>query len=262
MPEDFAPDGLRPEAFDPDAEALVVAVQGFEGPLDLLLTLARGQKVDLLRISILELAEGYLGFVAEARRMRIELAADYLVMAAWLAFLKSRLLLPKPPADGGPSAEEMAARLAWRLQRLEAVRRAAARLMDQPQLGRDRFARGVTEGGKPVARTEWGATLPDLLKAYAGLRSRSAYQPLHMRRAPVLALEEAYARLREMLDLAHDWGALAAFLPPDWMGAPERRRSAVASTFAATLEMARRGAVEIRQDAPFAPLWLRPVRRA
>jgi segregation and condensation protein A len=261
MPEDFAPDGLRSEAFDPDAEGLMVAVEGFEGPLDLLLTLARGQKVDLLRISILELAEGYLAFVAEARRMRIELAADYLVMAAWLAFLKSRLLLPKPPADGGPSAEEMAAQLAWRLQRLEAVRRAAARLMDQPQLGRDRFARGAPEGGKPVARTEWRATLPDLLKAYAALRSRAAYQPLHMRRAPVLALEEAFARLREMLGLAHDWGTLAAFLPPDWLGAPERRRSAIASTFAATLEMAKRGAVEIRQDAPFAPLWLRPVRR-
>lgn len=254
MPEDFAP--------EIDAEALVVAVDGFEGPLDLLLTLARGQKVDLLKISILQLAEGYLAFVAEARRMRIELAADYLVMAAWLAFLKSRLLLPKQAREEGPSAEEMAARLAWRLQRLEAVRRAAARLMDQPRLGRDHFARGAAEGSAPVARTDWRATLPDLLKAYAAIKTRAAYQPLHMRRAPVLALEEAFARLREMLGLAHDWGTLAVFLPPDWMGGPERRRSAVASTFAATLELAKRGMVELRQDAPFAPLWLRPVRDA
>jgi segregation and condensation protein A len=259
MPEDLSPDEL--DGFEADAaEALVVDVDGFEGPLDLLLTLARGQKVDLRRISILKLAESYLAFIAEARRLRIELAADYLVMAAWLAFLKSRLLLPRRATDEGPSAEDMAARLAFQLQRLEAVRRAAARLFDRPQLGRDVFARGAPEDSGPVRRAEWTATLADLLKAYGAIKTRAAYEPLHLRRAPVLTLDEAYRRLREMLGGARDWATLAAYLPPDWQGSPERRRSAAASTFVAALELAKKGLVEIRQDRPFAPLLLRPLK--
>ncbi len=256
MPDDFSP------PFNDEAEAaLVVDIDGFEGPLDLLLTLARGQRVDLRRVSILQLSEQYLDFVAQAQRLRIELAADYLVMAAWLAFLKSRLLLP-PPAEGeGPSGEELAARLAWRLERLEAIRRAAARLMARDRLGEHVFARGEVETAAPRKRTEWRATLPDLLRAYAALKTREAYAPLHLQRAPVMALEDALARLREMMGDAVDWGALSAWLPPDWRGDAKRRRSALASTFAATLELARRGEVELRQEAPFAPLLLRRAAR-
>lgn len=259
MADDFAPGFPQPGAADPaEAEALRLDIEGFEGPLDLLLTLARSQKVDLRRISILQLAEQYLRFVAEARRLRIELAADWLVMAAWLAFLKSRLLLPAAPADGGPSGEEMAARLARQLERLEAIRRAAERLMARDQLGRDFFARGEPEAPEDARRTAWGATLADLLKAYAAVRTREAYQPLHMRRAPVYTLEMAFERLRAALPGMRDWATLSLFLPHEWIDTPERRRSAIASTFVAALELARRGEAELRQEAPFAPLHLRP----
>jgi segregation and condensation protein A len=251
MPEDFAP-------FDEadETEALLVDVDGFEGPLDLLLTLARSQKVDLRRISILKLAESYLAFVAEARRLRIELAADYLVMAAWLAYLKSRLLLPERPTEQGPSADELAARLAWRLERLEAMRAAAERLMNRDRLGVDRFARGAPEG--EIARSaEWSVTLADLLRAYAAVKTRDAYEPLHMKRPPVFTLEDAFARLSRMLGGGVEWRALWSFLPAEWLDTQQRRRTAAASTFAAMLELARRGTLELRQEAPFAPLELR-----
>jgi segregation and condensation protein A len=251
MPEDLAPGDGAAE------EALVVDVGGFEGPLDLLLTLAQSQKVDLRRVSILALAEQYLAFVSEARRLRIELAADYLVMAAWLAFLKSRLLLPQPKGDAGPSGEELAARLAERLARLEAVRRAAALLMARDRLGSDVFARGMPETAPAAAPGGWTATLADLLRAYAAIRSRGAYAPLHLKRPAILTLEEAFARLSAALGGAVDWADLAAFLPADWRESPERRRTAAASTFVAALELAKRGAVELRQSAPFAPLYLR-----
>jgi segregation and condensation protein A len=251
MPEDLAPHGGAAD------EALVVDLGGYEGPLDLLLTLAQSQKVDLRRVSILALAEQYLAFVTEARRLRIELAADYLVMAAWLAFLKSRLLLPQPKGDPGPSAEDLAARLAERLARLEAVRRAAALLMARDRLGADVFARGMPEAAAPAAPGGWTATLADLLRAYAAIRSRGAYAPLHLQRPAVLTLEDAFARLSAALGAAVDWADLAAFLPADWRDSPERRRTAAASTFVAALELAKRGAVELRQAAPFAPLHLR-----
>lgn len=251
MPEDLAPrDGAA-------EEALVVDVGGFEGPLDLLLTLAQSQKVDLRRVSILALAEQYLAFVSEARRLRIELAADYLVMAAWLAFLKSRLLLPQPKGDAGPTGEDLAARLAERLARLEAVRRAAALLMARDRLGSDVFACGMPETAPAAAPGGWTATLADLLRAYAAIRSRGAYAPLHLKRPAILTLEEAFARLSAALGGAADWADLAAFLPADWRESPERRRTAAASTFVAALELAKRGAVELRQSAPFAPLYLR-----
>ncbi len=252
MPEDFAP---GPNAGT--SEALLVDVGGFEGPLDLLLTLAQSQKVDLRRISILALAEQYLAFVAEARRLRIELAADYLVMAAWLAFLKSRLLLPAPKGAEGPDAETLAARLAERLAHLEAVRRAAALLMARDRLGIEVFARGAPEAPPPAAPGGWTATLADLLRAYAAIRARGAYAPLHLERPPILTLDEAFARLSAALGCAPDWTDLAAFLPEDWRDSPARRRSAAASTFVAALELARRGAVELSQAAPFAPLRLR-----
>ena len=255
MPEDFAPgtDATEAEPID----GLILEIDGFEGPLDLLLTLAQGQKVDLRCISILQLAEQYLRFIAEARRLRIELAADYLVMAAWLAFLKSRLLLPKPAAEDGPSGEELAARLARQLARLESIRRAAAQLMAQDRLGQQVFARGMPEALAVRKQVHWQVGLGDLLRAYASIQTRESYQPLHMQRAPVLTLEDAYARLSSIMGDGVDWSSLQLFLPDAWADTPQRRRSATASTFAAALELARRGELEMRQSAPFAPLYLR-----
>jgi segregation and condensation protein A len=254
MPEDFAPDA---GADATPIDALILDIDGFEGPLDLLLTLAQGQKVDLRCISILQLAEQYLRFVSEAQRLRIELAADYLVMAAWLAFLKSRLLLPKASPEEGPSGEELAARLARQLAQLEAIRRAAAQLMAQDRLGQQIFARGMPERLDTRKQVEWQVTLGDLLRAYAAVQTRGSYQPLHMQRAPVLTLDDAFERLCGILGSAVDWSALQHFLPETWADTPQRRRSATASTFAAALELARRGEVELRQSAPFAPLYLR-----
>ena len=256
MPDDL-PD-LDPEGFGAaeEAEALRLDIAGYEGPLDLLLALARKQQVDLRRVSILQLSEQYLAFIAEARRLRIELAADYLVMASWLAFLKSRLLLPAATEDG-PSGEELAARLARRLEHLEAIRRAAARLMARDQKGRDFFPRGAPEHVAVKTTREWDSTLSDLLRAYARLRAAPTKGPLALKRPEVLTLERAYARLREMLGDAAEWADIARFLPDDWATTPMRRRSAVASTFAASLELAKRGEVELRQDAHFTPLRLR-----
>ena len=255
MPDDF---------FDPEttearlaAEALVVDVDGYEGPLDLLLTLARSQKVDLRRVSILRLAEQYLGFVEAAKRLRIELAADYLVMAAWLAFLKSRLLLPPDPAEEGPSGEEMAAHLAFQLERLEAMRDAAARLMARDQLGRDVFARGETEKVTRDVRVTWTASLIDLMRAYARIKTRDDFTPLHLGRGPVFTMEQALERMRGLLGTAVEWTQLSAWLPEDWRQAPERRRSATAASFAAALELVKAGRAEIRQEGTFAPIYVR-----
>ncbi|MCC5985580.1 MAG: segregation/condensation protein A [Rhodobacteraceae bacterium] len=239
------------------AEALIVDVDGFEGPLDLLLTLSRTQKVDLRRISVLHLAEQYLGFVERARTLRIELAADYLVMAAWLAFLKSRLLLPPDPAEEGPSGEEMAAHLAFQLERLQAMRDAAARLMARDRLGQDFFARGAPETVGETRRIRYDAGLLDLLQAYARLRTRDDFRPYAFERHDILAIEAALERLVAILGEVPDWTALQRFLPEGWRGSPARRRSAVASTFAATLELAKQGHVELRQAALFAPIHLR-----
>ena len=239
------------------AEALIVDVDGFEGPLDVLLTLARTQKVDLAQISVLALARQYLAFVEQARELRIELAADYLVMAAWLAFLKSRLLLPLDPADEGPSAEELAAHLAFQLERLEAMRRAAAKLMARDQLGRDVFARGRPEARTRARRITYTATLLDLMQGYARLKTRDEFRPFVMDREGVLTMEEALERLRPLIGHAGDWTDLRAFLPDGWDGDPARRRSATAATFAATLELAKHGALELRQDATFAPIQVR-----
>src|SRR6056297_1818293 len=173
------------------AEALIVDVDGFEGPLDLLLTLSRTQKVDLRRISVLALARQYLAFVEQARALRIELAADYLVMAAWLAFLKSRLLLPPDPDEEGPSGADLAAHLAFQLERLEAMRKVAARLMARDQLGRDRFARGVTEDVTRVRRITWSASLIDLMQAYARIRTKDEFRPYAFDRSNLLSLEQA-----------------------------------------------------------------------
>ena len=239
-------------------EALIVDVEGYEGPLDLLLTLSRQQKVDLRRVSVLQLAEQYLRFVEAARKLRIELAADYLVMAAWLAYLKSRLLLPPDPTEEGPSGEELAAHLAFQLERLGAMREAAARLMGRDRLGRDFFARGTPETVSISRKMEYSATLLDLLQAYARLRTRDDFRPYAFDRTDVYPLEQALERLREMLGHTGSWADLANFLPPGWRGAGKKRRSALASTFAASLELAKQGQVELRQSETFAPIQLRP----
>lgn len=238
-------------------EALVVAVDGFEGPLDLLLALARNQKVDLTRISVLDLAEQYLEFVESARRRNLELAADYLVMAAWLAYLKSRLLLPQPETVGEPTADEMASRLRQRLQRLHAIREAAARLMARDRIGRDVFARGMPEPVNIIRLPEHTDSLYDLLSAYATQRVKRArasdYRPVH---APVLLIEEARERLERMLGHIGNWSGLTRLLPTEW-SAGGARRSGVASTLLACLELARDGKVEMRQLKPFDEIYVR-----
>jgi segregation and condensation protein A len=245
-----------------EAESLSVNVDGFEGPLDLLLTLARSQKVDLRKVSILQLAEQYLAFVIEAKRLRLELAADYLVMAAWLAYLKSRLLLPPPHDDGGPTGEELAAHLAFQLERLEAMRRVAAQLMGRDQLGRDIFARGMSETITVKRQTEWRASLSDLLRGYARVKTRDEYRPLQVNRSAIFSMDQALERLKNLIGVAMEWGQLASFLPEGWALEPAKRRSAIASTFAASLELAKIGQVEIRQEATFAPIYLRSPQSA
>ena len=236
--------------------ALVVDVDGFEGPLDLLLHLARNQKVDLTRISVLALVEQYIAFVESARRLRLELAADYLVMAAWLAFLKSKLLIPKQPGDEGESGEELAAVLQFRLKRLEAMRDAAARLVNRNRLGRDVFARGMPETVIIDKRNEYTASLYDLLTAYAAQRQRQAITNVRIAKRGVWSLKEAREILTRLVGEIRDWTALDTFLIR-YMTTPEERATAIASSFAASLELVREGAIEVRQDAPFAPLFLR-----
>lgn len=240
-------------------EALCIDVDGFEGPLDLLLALARTQKVDLARISVLALAEQYLEFIAQADRLRIELAADYLVMAAWLAFLKSRLLLPKEKsADDQPSGDELAARLAFRLMRLEAMRNAAARLMTRQRLNRDVFARGMPEGVRTIRVTEHTAVIYDLLKAYADQRNRTAVKRVHVVRArTVWSIKDARGRLEALIGrMSGGWVQLDLFLE-HYASVPGTHRTALASSFGASLELAREGVVEIQQEGAFAPIYMR-----
>lgn len=236
--------------------SLVVDVAGFEGPLDLLLHLARNQKVDLARISILALAEQYLAFIEKVRALRLELAADYLVMAAWLAFLKSKLLIPKQPGEDGESGEELAAVLQFRLKRLEAMRDAAARLVNRNRLGRDVFARGMPEMVIVEKRNAYSASLYDLLTAYAQQRQRQAINNVTIARRAVWSLKDARDVLARLVGTIGDWTALDSFLI-QYLATPEERRTAVASSFAATLEMVREGKLEVRQDQVFAPIYLR-----
>ncbi len=239
------------------AEALIVDVDGFEGPLDLLLTLSRTQKVDLRRISILALTEQYLAFIEQARQLRIELAADYLVMAAWLAFLKSKLLLPPDPGEDGPSGEDLAAHLAFQLERLAAMRDCAAKLMARDRLGRDRFARGAPQAMTTAKRITWTAGLLDLMQAYARIRTRDDFRPFVMDRDAVLTMEQALDRLRGLVAYMGDWADLMSYLPEGWTMDPERRRSAAAANFAAALELTKAGTVEIRQSESFSPIHMR-----
>lgn len=239
------------------AEALIVDVDGFEGPLDLLLTLSRTQKVDLMKISILHLAQQYLAFVEKAKQLRIELAADYLVMAAWLAFLKSRLLLPPDPTEEGPSGEELAAHLAFQLERLQAMRDAAAQLMARDQMGRDFFRRGIPQEMEQIRKVSYTANLLELMQAYSRLRTRDKFRPFVMDRENVFTMEQALDRMRGLIGFAGDWTDLSIYLPDGWSANPMRRRAATAATFAASLELVKAGKVEIRQSETFAPIQLR-----
>ncbi|WP_170572167.1 segregation and condensation protein A [Ruegeria atlantica] len=239
------------------AEALIVDVDGFEGPLDVLLTLSRTQKVDLRKISVLALAQQYLAFVEKARALRIELAADYLVMAAWLAFLKSRLLLPPDPDDEGPSGEELAAHLAFQLERLQAMRDSAARLMARDQLGRDFFKRGQAEDVTRIRTVTYSATLLDLMQGYARIRTRDEFRPFVMDRDSVFTMEQALERMRPLIGFAGTWTDMETYLPDGWDADPVRRRSATAATFAASLELVKEGHMEIKQSETFAPIHLR-----
>ena len=239
-----------------DEPALVVDVEGFEGPLDLLLTLARQQKVDLARISILALANQYLAFIDAARELRIELAADYLVMAAWLAYLKSRLLLPDLNAPEGQSAEEMANALAYRLKRLEAFRGVAQQLMGRPQLERDVFSRGDPEPIAEIKHPQWTATLYDLLSAYALQRQKQALGRVRFAPRTVWSLAEARAAIERFIGAASDWSRLDQFLI-DYLVEPSLAATVTASSFAVTLEMVREGTIDVQQHKAFAPLYVR-----
>jgi segregation and condensation protein A len=239
-----------------DEPALVVDVEGFEGPLDLLLTLARQQKVDLAKISILALADQYLAFIEAARKLRLELAADYLVMAAWLAYLKSRLLLPEPPAPDGPSAEDMANALAQRLRRLEAIRQVAEQLMQRPQLGREVFERGQPEPIAEIKRPQWTATLYDLLSAYATRRQNQARAYVRVPKRTVWSLAEAREAIERLIGRSFDWSPLDRYLI-EYLVEPSLQSTVLASSFAAALELVREGRLEMHQHAAFAPLFVR-----
>ena len=254
------PDGegpLRRETENPDCEQLIVDVDGFEGPLDVLLELARRQKVDISRISVLALAEQYLIFFETARRLRLDLAAEYLVMAAWLAYLKSRLLLPEPANADEPPAEELAARLAFRLQRLEAMRAAAAQLMARSRLGLDIFARGDPEPLVVERQVQYGDNLFDLLQAYAERRQRrQAHRRYAILRRRVWSVSEARTILERLLGAMDDWGRFDGWLA-DYLADPAERASLVASSLTASLELAREGRLELRQEHAFQPIYMR-----
>lgn len=238
-----------------EAERLTLDLEGWEGPLDLLLSLARTQKVDLREISILELVEQYLAFINDAKALKLEIAADYLVMAAWLAYLKSCLLLPKEEQED-PSPEELALRLQLRLQRLNAMREAGARLMARNRVGRDVFVRGAPEGIRVVRKSRWQAELYDLIAAYGQLRARTEPAVHVIAHRPVMTLEEALERLERLVGQSLDWAKLESFLPDsDDSG---YRKSALASSFVAALELARQGKAELQQDEHFSDLMVRP----
>ena len=242
----------------PEDQGFVVDIDGFEGPIDVLLSLARDQKVDLIQISILQLADQFLAFVAEARRTSLELAADYLVMAAWLAYIKSRLLLPELGDGDEPSGAEMAAALTYQLMRLEAMQDGGVRLMGRARLGREFFPRGDPEIFAAVTEARLEATLFDLLQAYGAIQRRAPGGTLHMEPWQLYAVEDVLVRLRRLLGATKDWESLWSFLPP---GSGLTARSALASTFAASLEMAREGELRIRQSGgPFGPLYLRSAK--
>ena len=264
---DMSPDSPRRndqdpfEADQPDYQvaiddSLVLDLDGFEGPIDILLTLARTHKVDLTKISILVLAEQYLAFIQRAHDLRLEVAADFLVMAAWLAYLKSRLLLPSAEDEDAPTGAELAARLAFQLQRLEAMRKAAVEIIDRPRLGQDFYARGEPDPLIVDTTTEFNATLYDLLTMYAAIRERQGAATLQISPMKLYSMDDALERLGKLLGHVPDWTTLSQFLP-DGIGDDLMMRSAIASTFAASLALVRQGKLQLNQSQTFAPIYLR-----
>lgn len=243
-------------AYDAPGEALILNLEGFEGPLHILLVLARAQKVDIAQLSILDLVEQYLSFISEARELKLEIAADYLVMAAWLAYLKSRLLLPDDDEGDEPSALELAARLQLRLQRLEAMREAGAQLMSRNRLGRDVFMRGNPEGIELLTIPLYDASYYELLRAYSDIQVRAKSSHLTIKKRNVFSMEEALERLGLLVGQTLTWTEMREFLPEGLLDA-EHQKSAIASTFAATLELARSGKAEIKQVKPFGPMYVK-----
>ena len=235
---------------------LIVNLSGYEGPLDVLLIMAKSQKVDLMKISILQLTEQYLVFIAEVRKKNLELAADYLVMAAWLAYLKSNLLLPREETGEELTAEQMAERLKFQLKRLEAIRQVSEKLMNLPVLGTNFFNRGMPEGIRLIRTPEYYLSLYDLLKSYANQRYKSAYSSMVIERPAVYAMEEALVRLQRMVGTAFEWTKLESFLPPEFSKG-KNARSGVAGTLAAAMELVREGVLEVQQLAPFGPVFFK-----
>ncbi len=257
----FDSDAKETARWDGDGRRLVVDLDGYEGPLDMLLGLARQQKVDLKRISILQLADQYIDYIERARDLDLDIAADHLVMAAWLAYLKSRLLLPEPPGNEEPSGQELAAALSFQLRRLEAMRGAGESILALPRLGRDVFARGAPEGLAVVRNPVFEATLYDFLRAYAAYRIRTHAGRLEVEPSRIESMDQALQRLTGMLSKSVEWTRLVGFLPPglanDLIG-----RASVAATFAAALELTRQGRLKLRQAKPFAPLFLRSAEKS
>lgn len=249
-------EAAEPEYLTAVADSLVLDLDGFEGPIDVLLALARTHKVDITKISILALSEQYLEFIRRAHVLRLEVAADYLVMAAWLAYLKSRLLLPANDEEDEPSGAELAARLAFQLQRLEAMRKVSEELMQRPQRGQDFFARGEPEEWSVDTTTIFGATLFDLLAAYGAIKERQGASTLHITPMKLYSMDDALERLGRLLGGAPDWTTLVQFLP-EGIGDDLVMRSALASTFAASLELARQGKLQLNQAQTFAPIYVR-----
>ena len=246
----------EPESAIVSSDDLIVNLEGYEGPLDVLLVLAKSQKVDLMQISILQLTEQYLVFIAEVRERNLELAADYLVMAAWLAYLKSNLLIPREESGEELSAEEMAERLKFQLKKLEAIRQVSEKLMNLPKLGSDFFERGMPEGIRLIRTPEYYLSLFDLLKSYADQRYKTAYSTMTIERPPVYAMEDALVRLQRMIGSVPEWTRLETFLPREFSSG-KRARSGVAGTLAASLELAREGLIEVQQLMPFGPVFIK-----
>ncbi len=258
-PGDFFDDFEEDRPTSDQEGAFIVDLDGYEGPIDVLLVLARDQKVDLASISILQLADQYLAFVAEARKHNLELAADYLVMAAWLAYLKSRLLLPDLDAEEEPTGEEMAAALTFQLQRLEAMQNAGKKLLERPQLGKTFFGRGDPERFKAITKSVVADKLFDLLKAYGDMnRNKAAREALHIEPVELYTVDDAINRFRRLLGTFPDWESLWRFLPKD-LQSGLMARSAMATTFTACLELAREGKLRIRQNQTFGPIFLRAI---
>lgn len=263
-PTPINPDEVWTETAEPPRELapalneeLIVDVSGFEGPLDLLLELARQHKIDLAQISILDLANQYLAFIDQAQKMRLDVAADYLVMAAWLAYLKSRLLIPVPPSTDEGLPQDMAARLAFRLQRLQAMRDAAEQIMSRAQVGRDVFVRGEPQPLVVDVQREYADNLIDLLKAYSDRRQRKVVRQVYtVKRQPTWSIKEAREALERLVGTMDEWGTFDMWLER-YLATKETRRSVRASSFTASLELARDGRIEMRQDEAFKAIYMR-----